>query len=913
MARAFTFAAVLIAVAVSVSADPSAVPGSWHEIVTLDCNGGVHWGNSQQLWRTGLDASLLKNLWDFVVQRVQARVKCHCPSLTDLQVQTHFNGSFASILQWFDLTKTNPATGLPNCQNNAATAFTTDVAAQGDGFSVPLPTASCSYESWAAGEPCLVQMPMPGLGGVTFQFAFDHCANPAMGLAESNVPYVSVTCQGPACADFMVPCNNNNDCSENQQCSPLFGSGDTTSVLNWLRTALPKGNLWIPGAFVSDDNPHGTCTSSSGATIGDDTFSSWVLNSLIGIVMPYTQMGALSLPITNLQFCGAGTWHVGGLITVLAEGCTTMSNQAYGVTTYDCQLSAWDGILYDGSSALNVARKTGTAFAPFAQPGQSGLTGRTTSPNVDDGEPINLVSLPCGDGSDAPNDQLGLLLNSPGVAIKAALPVVHAVQSAVVKVAATMADCRNGGTPLAGDQIDIRFNPGFATVLNAAVDHTPAHPFVPPESALADPYTAAYNWFDPFTPDMAWPNPIVHLPDTCTLQSWLTDGSCGFQYDGLKTLLNRDVTIRFGAYACPAAPHTFGLHAECVGNGCADVVQPYMTRYCRQDSDCTGGRMCQQFPNLGRANYISDAFWNVFASGDLFYVTLSPPQSNFNYFSNMNAAQQAATVQQLYKDLINATNIYGDTYYNGYWIDLDMSVIDQLNTNYFWGTYPSFTIYVKPNANNYNTLSAFWQSSGQWLATMPVGQYVSYNYPAYGNMPEYVKCPSNGLWVLDPTQCSPPDTCDTEPALEADLLTFILTATGQPLPSPPIDPTSHFHGYCATVFNNITSSSVNAWAATQWGYDATRANPKVIVLPAVSAWAPPVPPAPVPPTPDNGGNGLSDSAKAGVVTASVLGGALGIGAIFYCCIRKKPGQHGGAGIESSSANQPLAQSADRVA
>jgi hypothetical protein len=89
--------------------------------------------------RPPLIVQFLCGAQDFLVMKVQTRLQCHCPALTSDQLQAHFNGSFYSVLKWFESAKSNVTTDLPNCQSDPMTAFTHDVLSVGNSFNVPLP------------------------------------------------------------------------------------------------------------------------------------------------------------------------------------------------------------------------------------------------------------------------------------------------------------------------------------------------------------------------------------------------------------------------------------------------------------------------------------------------------------------------------------------------------------------------------------------------------------------------------------------------------------------------------------------------------------------------------------------------------------------------------------------------------
>jgi hypothetical protein len=63
--------------------------------------------------------------------------------------------------------------------------------------SIPLP-ATCTYDTWRAGQGCKVAYPET-VTGATFQLAMDRCPG-------SPLPYVSLSCSGAACARFARPC-----------------------------------------------------------------------------------------------------------------------------------------------------------------------------------------------------------------------------------------------------------------------------------------------------------------------------------------------------------------------------------------------------------------------------------------------------------------------------------------------------------------------------------------------------------------------------------------------------------------------------------------------------------------------------------------------------------------------------------
>ena len=60
---------------------------------------------------------------------------------------------------------------------------------------------TCSYERYAAGLGCTLQFSEP-ISNTRVQIGVDEC--PA-----SSMPYLSLSCRGPWCTNFMRPCSTN--------------------------------------------------------------------------------------------------------------------------------------------------------------------------------------------------------------------------------------------------------------------------------------------------------------------------------------------------------------------------------------------------------------------------------------------------------------------------------------------------------------------------------------------------------------------------------------------------------------------------------------------------------------------------------------------------------------------------------
>ena len=103
-------------------------------------------------------------------------------------------------------------------------------------ISLPLPD-TCTYDRFAAGLGCTLQFTEP-ISTTRVQIGIDACA-------ASSVPYVSLSCRGPWCTNFMTPCSRDvtvgpGDCGTGGLVcrKPWPGTTDIPGVANSFRGQL---------------------------------------------------------------------------------------------------------------------------------------------------------------------------------------------------------------------------------------------------------------------------------------------------------------------------------------------------------------------------------------------------------------------------------------------------------------------------------------------------------------------------------------------------------------------------------------------------------------------------------------------------------------------------------------------------
>ena len=195
---------------------------------------------SNNPFEINLNMKEMKSHLDFIAKKVEERAKIMCPSISASELERRMP-SFGMLLNRVQGTDTNAevckdANGKPVFTSGfldadfiSSTAlakgivgeFVTSLAnnyipfgeimkeyyAHSYKYSLELP-ASCTYAKWESGEAC------------NFELSTDHTTSDYhLGVSLKTCPgsplwpYVSITCQGPACSSLATFCDDESDCA----------------------------------------------------------------------------------------------------------------------------------------------------------------------------------------------------------------------------------------------------------------------------------------------------------------------------------------------------------------------------------------------------------------------------------------------------------------------------------------------------------------------------------------------------------------------------------------------------------------------------------------------------------------------------------------------------------------------------
>jgi hypothetical protein len=126
----------------------------WQDILVLDCAHGLHLLPSHPLLSTSLDASLAASVYTSVVNTIRSRVSCYCPSLTTAEIAQSFTVDFGAFLAAVE-------TGTDNSTSRTRCGLVASMDEVGLAFDQALPS-TCTAARWANGEPCELELAVPG-------------------------------------------------------------------------------------------------------------------------------------------------------------------------------------------------------------------------------------------------------------------------------------------------------------------------------------------------------------------------------------------------------------------------------------------------------------------------------------------------------------------------------------------------------------------------------------------------------------------------------------------------------------------------------------------------------------------------------------------------------------------------------
>lgn len=207
---------------------PSSTPlprayGTVRELAVLDCNGGLHILPGHPL-ETNFNLRGVKNAFNIFASETSDHARCAAGkagcTLTDAEVERHFIPSVPMILNYYEkpFNKLTLPSGCmrTDVQNGQTPAFGQTFWDQSAWSTVLLPfflnksttlpeyinwPDTCNLATYAAGLGCKITVDEP-VSGTIFQVGVDRCP-------RSFLPYISITCRGKWCENFMRPCEIN--------------------------------------------------------------------------------------------------------------------------------------------------------------------------------------------------------------------------------------------------------------------------------------------------------------------------------------------------------------------------------------------------------------------------------------------------------------------------------------------------------------------------------------------------------------------------------------------------------------------------------------------------------------------------------------------------------------------------------
>ena len=603
---------LLLAAAVLASFIPStsaATRGPWQDVVVLDCAQNLHILPGHQLFRTSLNAAAATQLYTYVVNTIRNRVSCHCPSISSAELAQSFNADFGSFLRAVETNQDN-STSRTRCGLQAS------MDEFGIAFAQPL-GSSCTYAQWAAGSPCLLEVPVPNFD-ISLQVALQQC--PSSAGQTNAFPYVSLTCSGKACSDLLVPCSTNADCVQSS-CTSIAPGTTAASVNSALSSFFDSVSL-----FPQTEQDSACPAKYNSSTVGTNQLNA-LMATLQEAILPYaTQHGAL-----NLSFCGIDQFVNNGISiqdilaidwtdptdiwqslqylafnniyqfgpltqfisslpspimtfvveagVMLGDLISPVANQVatlFGTTTYMSTTRAnwtvplkWNGLLDSGELVTSAARLAGSEFPTVAAPTITALTASTSY--------VPLLTTTC--------DLVVSVLPAQTGGISIRLPNIQVALQAAGARLSDIASCRNSA--LSASQVNTFFNPAsvqwWLNLFTVAVGSGQA------------PFANAPDIPTPAAQLYAVLNTLaLNAPTTCTLSVYTATGQCAGEYDGFDGLFGGlDLALRWTLTSCSAYPNGLpALNLQCVGTDCATFFSASQIKACTQDSGCTAPSTC---------------------------------------------------------------------------------------------------------------------------------------------------------------------------------------------------------------------------------------------------------------------------------------------------------------------------------
>lgn len=613
MFRLFTLVAVAVASLVggeTPAAEAKMLDGMHAELFRLTCEGHAHLAPSNKLLSMGMDLSHLVTAATEIKTVFEERGKCHCgvPATPD-QVEYGFSPSIKSIFA--SMNKKGAPLSYDNCDNTFKGTFDNPI---GDSSFAIVP--GCSLQSWDSTGECKFEVNVTGMQA-ELQFFMSKCES-------SPFPFLSVTCNGARCHDFMKPCAASSDCDETvSKCHTMVKPDDAQSFYNGMQTMLENLKVWnVDKCAATKPNPgkdmtdmllaevarmFGRTVTTTGPGIkmcgGDivDEGANFANRDVIrkGVCAYNEKCHVVSNPVpippiptpsvsaspsttTPSTIAAPIGCHAFDDALTLPAHCMCRCKKFIDIQadffggacpnvddaiTCPSKFREWDGTLKNGIKANSAERRAGTDLHQFHQ----------AKPTLHT-EKVPLFDVTCG-------RNMAFMSGSP-VAFKGYTPYMHGMVDSVMNHMKSVLECH---TPRISDEeyeLDFLFT-NLAMYLRAITHNMYAKP--------VSPIFGGTTLFDEMFSSTS--NPGFVFPESCTVSGFLATGDCRMQFEGFKTLLDRDITIRIAIQKCSVTPFAPpSLSIDCVGLDCKRTMEPYHNaKPCVQDADCDTNH-CLEIP-----------------------------------------------------------------------------------------------------------------------------------------------------------------------------------------------------------------------------------------------------------------------------------------------------------------------------
>jgi len=584
-------------------------PECWKDLIVLDCNKNLHIVPSNDIIHLSINATVINNFYSFMLSKIQSRAQCHCPSLDTISLNDFFMPKFENILRIFDKVR---VTNKPaQCSNNMFTDFKGTLNDALSSILMQLPS-TCSYSTYMQKKQCATEINIKGLPA-KLQLAVAQCPNDPTG---SELPYISITCNGDLCSKMFQPCSTDDDCgSSGVKCSDI-NNGFTNNMQSYFTDFLSKIN-----AYTSD--PSRCSDPSYGGPATPLTFAKHISK------YASCKMQSSSPQTTLNKVCGLDEFRLSGLwpqsywyqtywygyyyydyydfsvdsyskfISIIKNGVfwqKLMENLGIFVPATSTTSATvtnfvtWDGMI-NKTNVFDNSRLYGTYLPRVSVP--------TNVPKTSTDE-VPLLHMDC-------STRISIMPGHSLLQMNVQLPSIHeAINVLIGYVEQYVKSCR---ASISLDQFKARFN---VFSLDFWLNLATSHGSVGLGADFPDFKTLMKGWSidNKFGYDFMFR--LLNMPSTCTYESYVKSGVCTFDYTGFSSLIGySNVALRVTIQRCSQLLHAIPqITVSCVGSGCQSMFAIQKFKPCATDLDCTNNRKCITIDSSTYfKNVISNILW----------------------------------------------------------------------------------------------------------------------------------------------------------------------------------------------------------------------------------------------------------------------------------------------------------------